>query len=80
MNPNPLVHVVDDDASMLSALLLLLKESGYQARGYGSTGEILLEPLPDRPGCLLLDVHLPGPVSTSSPPCSAAARRCPSSS
>jgi FixJ family two-component response regulator len=30
-------------------------------RGYSSTGEFLLQPLPDRPGCLLLDLRLPGP-------------------
>src|SRR6187401_1885520 len=29
--------------------------------GYGSAGEFLLHPPPDRPGCLLLDVRLPGP-------------------
>ena len=61
MNTTPLIHVVDDDPSMRSALLLLLNEVGFDACGYASTGEFLLQPLPDRPGCLLLDLNLPGP-------------------
>ena len=61
MSTAPLIHVVDDDASMRAALVRLLIEVGFEARGYASTGEFLLQPLPDRPGCLLLDVQLPGP-------------------
>jgi FixJ family two-component response regulator len=61
MSTAPLIHVVDDDSSMRTALLLLLGEAGFEARGYSSTGEFLLQPLPDRPGCLLLDLRLPGP-------------------
>ena len=61
MTTAPLIHVVDDDSSMRTALLLLLREVGFEARGYSSTGEFLLQPLPDRLGCLLLDLRLPGP-------------------
>ena len=61
MNTTPLIHVVDDDPSMRAALLRLLGAAGFEARGYASTGEFLLQPLPDRPGCLLLDLRLPGP-------------------
>ncbi len=61
MSTNPLIHVVDDDDSMRTALLRLLDAAGFEARGYASTGEFLLHPLPDRPGCLLLDLRLPGP-------------------
>jgi FixJ family two-component response regulator len=61
MSTTPLIHVVDDDSSMRAALLLLLGEAGFEARGYSSTGEFLLQLLPDRPGCLLLDLRLPGP-------------------
>jgi FixJ family two-component response regulator len=61
MSTVPLIHVVDDDLSMRSALLRLLGAAGFEARGYSSTGEFLLQPLPDRPGCLLLDLRLPGP-------------------
>jgi len=61
MSTAPLIHVVDDDASMRTALLRLLDAAGFEARGYASTGEFLLQPLPDSPGCLLLDVRMPGP-------------------
>ena len=61
MRARPLIHVVDDDESLRTALLRLLDAAGYEARGYASTGEFLLNPPPDRPGCLLLDLRLPGP-------------------
>lgn len=61
MSTGPLIHVVDDDASMRGALLLLLGEAGFEVCGYSSTGEFLLQSLPDRPGCLLLDMRMPGP-------------------
>jgi len=58
---NALIHVVDDDESLRDSLLDLLRAAGFDAVGYGSTGAFLLQPLPARPGCLLLDVRLPGP-------------------
>ena len=61
MDLKPLIHLVDDDDALRVALLRLLDAAGFEARGYATTGEFLLHPLPDRPGCLLLDVHLPGP-------------------
>ncbi len=61
MSAKPLIHVVDDDESLRTALLRLLDAAGYEACGYASAGEFLLNPPADRPGCLLLDVRLPGP-------------------
>jgi len=61
MSDAPLIHVVDDDESQRTALLRLLGAANYEARGYASTGEFLLEPVPDRHGCVLLDVRMPGP-------------------
>ncbi|MBE2262990.1 MAG: response regulator transcription factor [Burkholderiaceae bacterium] len=61
MSDIPLIHIVDDDDSLRSALLRLLNAAGFEARGYASAGEFLLHPAPDRPGCLLLDVRMPGP-------------------
>ena len=61
MSDTPLIHVVDDDASLRTALLRLLAAAGFEARGYASTGAFLMEPPPDRPGCLLLDIRMPGP-------------------
>ena len=56
----PLIHIVDDDDSMRVALTELLTIIGFDAIGYGSTGEFLLNALPDQHGCILLDIGLPG--------------------
>jgi FixJ family two-component response regulator len=61
MKDSPLIHVVDDDASLRAATIELLNAAGFRTRDYASTGEFLLEPPADEPGCLLLDVRLPGP-------------------
>ncbi len=39
----------------------LLRASGYEVRGYASAGEFLLAGAGDAPGCILLDVRMPGP-------------------
>jgi len=59
--PSPLVLVVDDDPSLRKALLRLLAAAGLEGRGYSSAGDVLLEPLPDGAGCMLLDLSMPGP-------------------
>ena len=59
--PTPLIHVVDDDESLRTALLRLLDAAGFKARGYASVGDFLLQLPPDGPGCVLLDVRMPGP-------------------
>jgi FixJ family two-component response regulator len=41
--------------------LRLLRAADFDAQGYASTGEFLLQGPPQRPGCLLLDLRLPGP-------------------
>ena len=61
MSARALIHVVDDDDSLRLALLDLLDAAGFEARGHASTGAFLLDPPPDRPGCVLLDVRMPGP-------------------
>ena len=56
-----LVHVVDDDASFRAAVSRLLRSGGYEVASYNSAQQ-LLEYLPQesRPGCILLDVQIPG--------------------
>jgi FixJ family two-component response regulator len=61
VNATPLIHVVDDDESLRTALVRLLTAAGFEARGYASAGDFLMHPLSDRPGCVLLDVRMPGP-------------------
>jgi len=55
------VHVVDDDDSMRTALARLLSAAGYSVRGYPSAGAMLLTPPSDDPGCIVLDIRMPGP-------------------
>jgi FixJ family two-component response regulator len=57
----PIVHVVDDDESFRAAVIRLLEAAGFAARGYGSAGDFLIARPGDAPGCLLLDIQLPGP-------------------
>ena len=59
--PTIVVHIVDDDPSFLTSTDRLLRASGYQVMGYESAQQ-LLEQLPDSasPGCLLLDMQMPG--------------------
>ena len=61
MSTTPLIHVVDDDDSFRTALLRLLSAAGFEVSGHASTGAFLLQPLPDRPGCIVLDIRMPGP-------------------
>ena len=55
------VYIVDDDASLRTALKRLLSNAGYDVETYSSAQD-LLERLPDetRPGCILSDVRMPG--------------------
>ncbi|KGM35498.1 response regulator transcription factor [Inquilinus limosus] len=56
----PLVLIVDDDEAIREALTDLLRSVGIEARSFGSTRELLEAAPSDRPGCLILDVRLPG--------------------
>jgi len=54
------VFVVDDDASVREAIASLVRSAGLRAQGFASAQEFLARPPPDAPGCLVLDVRLPG--------------------
>ncbi|WP_175944956.1 response regulator [Caballeronia sp. BCC1704] len=56
-----IVHIVDDDESMRTALSRLLKNAGYSVQAYASAGDFLVAETNSLPGCLLLDLELPGP-------------------
>lgn len=56
----PLVILVDDDASVREALSELILSAGLQAVCFASTRELLDSDVLDSPGCLILDVRLPG--------------------
>jgi len=56
-----LVHVVDDDASFRTAIERRLKHAGYEVETYSSAQHLLdRQPGVERPGCILLDVQMPG--------------------
>src|SRR3954467_11273475 len=58
-NEKPLVHVVDDDASMRGALEGLFDSAGLKTQPYAPAKDFLSTDLSDRPGCIVLDVRLP---------------------
>jgi FixJ family two-component response regulator len=58
--PDPVVFVVDDDPSLRHALTNLLRSVRLRVETFGSAREFLAGPRPDAPGCVVLDVRLPG--------------------
>jgi len=57
----PVVHVVDDDEAMRVALARLLRAEGHEVRTYESAGDFLINSLDQGPGCVVLDLQMPGP-------------------
>ena len=55
-----IVYVVDDDASIRRALHGLVNSAGWAAETFPDAPAFLAANRPDRPGCLVLDVQLPG--------------------
>ena len=56
----PIVVVIDDDVSVRRALSNLFQSVGLKVEVFGSAPEMLQSKLPDVPGCLVLDIRLPG--------------------
>jgi FixJ family two-component response regulator len=57
---HPLVIIVDDDKAVREALGELVLSAGFHSVGFASTRELLEADILDRPGCLILDVRMPG--------------------
>ena len=57
---SPTVFVVDDDAAMRDALVQLLETAGLQVESHADGPAFLATFEADRPGCLLLDMAMPG--------------------
>jgi FixJ family two-component response regulator len=56
----PLVHVVDDDEEVRGTIADLLRTTGLEVRAHDSAQAFLASYLSDRPGCLVLDIRMPG--------------------
>ena len=54
------VHIVDDDDSVRRSVGFMLKTSGYSVRSYESGTELLKKAKSLEPGCILLDIRMPG--------------------
>jgi FixJ family two-component response regulator len=57
---SPIVFVVDDDYRVREALSSLVASIGLEVAAFGSAQEFLESEKPDSPGCLVLDLQLPG--------------------
>jgi FixJ family two-component response regulator len=58
--PDSIVYVVDDDFSVREAIKSLIRSVGLRVETFGTAQEFLHSARPDAPGCVVLDVRLPG--------------------
>ena len=61
MSTGVVIRVVDDDQSFRTAVSRLLRAAGHEVREYASAGDFLLAEADQEPGCVLLDLRMPGP-------------------
>jgi FixJ family two-component response regulator len=57
---SPLVTIVDDDPAVREALSELVQSAGFETNCFASTSELFEAGVLDSPGCLVLDVRMPG--------------------
>ena len=60
MNAPATVFVVEDDTAVRRALSVALRERGYTVESFASAEAFLDAGCDGRPGCLLLDIRMPG--------------------
>jgi FixJ family two-component response regulator len=60
VSESPTVFLVDDDEAVRGALVWSLKEAGLKVQGFASGEELLSANPGERPGCLVLDLRMPG--------------------
>ncbi len=56
----PTVHIIDDDPSARRGLTRLIRATGMNAESFGSAADFLASGKRDGPGCIVLDVRMPG--------------------
>ena len=55
-----IIRIVDDDQDFLDGICFLLEAKGWQVAGYRSAQAFLTADAPSAPGCLILDIRMPG--------------------
>jgi len=60
MDKKPTIHIVDDNEAVRESLKMVIHSADYDAVTYASSEEFLEKFNPGVPGCLLLDVRMPG--------------------
>ncbi|MES2149141.1 MAG: response regulator [Pseudomonadota bacterium] len=60
MSAAPVIHIIEDDAALRTALARLLGASGYRVNLYESGDAFLASDTGKEPGCILLDMNMPG--------------------
>lgn len=59
-NSNPTVYIVDDDPAVCRSTAMMLQAHGMESRAFGTADEFLRGFDPALPGCVLLDLRMPG--------------------
>jgi FixJ family two-component response regulator len=54
------IAIVDDDPSVLKSLTRALRVHAFHTKAYGSAQQFLASLVDDTPGCLIVDVQMPG--------------------
>lgn len=60
MPAEPLIAIIDDDESMLSAIVGLVRSADYDARGFASAEEFLAYGMIQSFACIVTDIQMPG--------------------
>lgn len=60
MAPDAVVYIVDDEPAIRSALTRALRQAGLRSKAYAGAEAFLSELDQQAPGCLLLDIRMPG--------------------
>lgn len=58
--PAPIIHIMDDDEPFRVSISRLLRAIGYNIRSYLTVADFLQAQFDEAPGCILLDVRMPG--------------------
>jgi two-component system response regulator FixJ len=60
MKPDATIFVIDDDDAVRRGLSALLGAKGYAVETFPTAEAFLARPLPEPPGCILVDIRMPG--------------------